>query len=865
MASSGSDWARRSANQTLAPEAYTVAWICAITTEYVAARQFLDEQHDGPDYQSPNDNNDYTLGKIGKHNVVLAVLPYGEYGLSNATGVAKDILHTFPKIKIGLMVGIGGGAPTPKQDIRLGDVVVGAGNGGVFQYDFGKAIQDKSFQTTGQLITPPIFLGTTISGLEADYEEGGNQIGAVINFILETRPQLQQKYKRPYNDLLYQTGVIHSESNESCEASCGSGPTKLVLRRQRAGGAENPAIHYGLIASANTVMKDAVVRDKLAAEKGVLCFEMEAAGLMKQFPCLVIRGICDYADTHKNKEWQGYAAMAAAAYATDFLHKIKPRALEAERDITRISSGIRDIRLTQEEQEKRQEIRDRKEKDYACRKALYVTDPSCDKVRIEEAKGGLLKDSYRWVLDQTDFKQFCGDRQSRMLWIKGDPGKGKTMLLCGIIDELEKSSPDTLSYFFCQATEGQYSNAVSVLRGLMYPLLIQHPSLIKHVREQFDLIGEKLFQGVNVWVYMVEIFMNMLTDPTSQDTILIVDALDECTTARYELLDFIIQSTQTPSSSVRWIISSRNWQEIETQLRDAQKAQLHLELNNDSIARAVTTYIEYKVNCLTRDKQYDENIRSAVQKHLITNAQGTFLWVALVCQQLAKPQVARRHTLAKLNSFPPGLDSLYDRMMVQIFDSEDADRCKEILAIFSVTYRPITVKELQVLIESPEELQQGDLEDIIASCGSFFTIQDGTIYFVHQSAKDYLLEKASHQILTAGIAQQHHALFTKSLKAVSGTIKRDIYRLGAPGVLIDQVSRPSPDPLASIGYSCVFWIDHFDDSKPKNSDHRDLSANNAIYSFIQKKYLYWLESLSLLRSISTGTIAIQKLANIMVS
>lgn len=134
------------------PGDYNVGWICAITTECVAAQAFLDERHDGPEYVSPRDNNDYTMGKIGKHNVVIAVLPDGEYGIASAANVASDMLHSFPNVRIGLMVGIGGGAPSQKHDIRLGDIVVSAprdGNGGVFQYDFGKMIQDKSFQTTG--------------------------------------------------------------------------------------------------------------------------------------------------------------------------------------------------------------------------------------------------------------------------------------------------------------------------------------------------------------------------------------------------------------------------------------------------------------------------------------------------------------------------------------------------------------------------------------------------------------------------------------------------------------------------------------------------------------------------------------------
>ena len=327
------------------PKDYNVGWISAISTEYVAAQAFLDEKHEGPESVSSNDNNDYTLGKFGKHNVVIAVLPDGEYGLSTAASVAKDMLHSFPNIRIGLMVGIGGGAPSRKYEIRLGDIVVSAprdGNSGVFQYDFGKTIQDQSFQQTRFLNQPPTVLRAAVNGLKAQYESEGHQLEEAISSILEKKPRLRKKYKRPdpSSDKLYQSGVVHPLNDEaSCTVVCGDEPSNLVLRPERTEDEDNPTIYYGLIASANQLMKDALVRDRLAAEKDVLCFEMEAAGLMNQFPCLVIRGICDYSDTHKNKEWQGYAAMAAAAYAKDLLCRILPNKVETEK---RISEQLRD-------------------------------------------------------------------------------------------------------------------------------------------------------------------------------------------------------------------------------------------------------------------------------------------------------------------------------------------------------------------------------------------------------------------------------------------------------------------------------------------------------------------------------------------
>lgn len=321
------------------PDNYTVGWICAITTEYVAAQEFLDEEHEAPEFVSRNDTNDYTLGRLGKHNVVIAVLPDGEYGTSSAASVATNMLHSFPNIRIGLMVGIGGGAPSEKHDIHLGDIVVSAprnGEGGIFQYDFGKTIQDQAFQHTRFLNQPPTTLRTALTGIQSQHRRKGHQLEAAINSVLEKNPRLRQEYQRPQpgTDRLFQAHVAHDA--RGCAAFCANETLNLVPRRERTEHDDNPEIHYGLIASANQLMTDALIRDRLAMEKDVLCFEMEAAGLVNHFPCLVIRGICDYSDSHKNKEWRGYAAMAAAAYAKDLLSRIPLNRIENERRITDI-------------------------------------------------------------------------------------------------------------------------------------------------------------------------------------------------------------------------------------------------------------------------------------------------------------------------------------------------------------------------------------------------------------------------------------------------------------------------------------------------------------------------------------------------
>lgn len=326
---------------------YTVGWICAIDSEYLAAQLCLDETH--PDLThnpSPNDTNNYTLGRINNHNVVVACLPSGSYGTSSAASVAINMLRSFPNLRIGLMVGIGGGAPTRDNDVRLGDVVVsspGDRRGGVFQYDYGKRIQEQDFHETGFLNRPPTVLLTGLMNLKVDYRRKPGSLENSINRILEEEDEeLREELDRPgeSSDVLYRSNFVHPVNNKSpCVDACGMDPANLVPQRPDRRRPRCPVVHYGLIASGNQLMKDAECRDELAETQKVLCFEMEAAGLMNDFPCLVIRGICDYSDSHKSKEWQEYAAVAAAAYAKDLLYKILPDSVGAEKTISEVLSG----------------------------------------------------------------------------------------------------------------------------------------------------------------------------------------------------------------------------------------------------------------------------------------------------------------------------------------------------------------------------------------------------------------------------------------------------------------------------------------------------------------------------------------------
>lgn len=297
---------------TFSREDYTVAWICALPCELAAGISMLDEEHSRLS-QHPTDDNNYIYGRIGPHNVVMTCLPAGGTGKASAAVAATHIIGSFRNLRFALMVGIGGGVPCGK-DIRLGDVVVSHADlnvGGVIQFDFGKTIQEGRFMQTGVLNKPPRILRNAVSGLQAKYF---NRPTLFSDHLLQMVTAAQYDHPGVQNDVLYESLYDHPLDNETC---AGCDITKIVQRSQRT--TSGPWIHLGRIASGDQVMRWGKKRDELWKEMKMDCFEMEAAGLMDEFPCLVVRGICDYADSHKNKDWQPYAAATAAAYTKELL------------------------------------------------------------------------------------------------------------------------------------------------------------------------------------------------------------------------------------------------------------------------------------------------------------------------------------------------------------------------------------------------------------------------------------------------------------------------------------------------------------------------------------------------------------------
>lgn len=295
---------------------FTVGWVCALPVELAAARHLMDEEYEDLD-QHPNDHNSYSYGRIGVHNVVAACLPAGQTGNDSAAVVAGQMRSSFPWLRFSVLVGIGGGVPSIENSIRLGDVVISQPTGtfgGVVQFDFGKTGPDGRLVRTGSLNAPSMILLNALNKMRANDMVGSSRLNHHLSKF-STLPIFA--HPGPGNDALF-----NAQSQHIIGVACNECEKDEIMQRNPRE-TQDPALFFGNIASGNRIIEDAQMRDRISQDLGgILCFETEAAALMNNVQCLVIRGICDYADAHKNIQWQPYAAATAAACATELLRVI---------------------------------------------------------------------------------------------------------------------------------------------------------------------------------------------------------------------------------------------------------------------------------------------------------------------------------------------------------------------------------------------------------------------------------------------------------------------------------------------------------------------------------------------------------------
>ncbi|PGG95325.1 hypothetical protein AJ79_10119, partial [Helicocarpus griseus UAMH5409] len=816
---------------------YTIAWICALPLEMAAAKSMLDEIHK-PLPKPHTDPNAYILGKLNGHHVVIACLPTGIYGTISAATVVTHLVSTFPQIQFGLMVGIGGGVPNSTNDIRLGDVVVSKPAGkysGVIQYDYGKTVQGGRFEQTGMLNYPPQVLLTHIAHLQADeMTRRENAISTIVWDVLERNPDMKERFTPPsqHTDYLFHSSYHHAIKESNCE-KCDK--EQLVYRQPRH--TRTPQIHYGLIASGDQVMKDSETRDRLAQQLGIICFEMEAAGLMNKLQTLVIRGICDYCDSHKHKEWQGYAALTAAAYARVLLSVVPVR--------PNINSVVPHFEIASREDDLLSP---------PCLQALQCPDPFVVKNRLKENKDTLLFKAIEWVLQDSQYRHWQSEDNVRLLWIRGGAGKGKTMMSIGLIERISQDNSCVVTYFFCQNADYELNTTEAIIKGLIRQLIRQRKELVEFLQCHWDAAHARFKKNISSWRILWDIFLEMLNHCERRRVYVVVDALDEC---RNEgMADFLrlIVRTGLDHVHIRWLLTSRPLDSADREfLTTAGQVGIGLELNSDYLDAAIKTYVSHKVGELYPRHHYGLQVPQKIESELLKRAEGTFLWVSLVCKRLegvgSGERVPPDEALSIVRDLPPGLHLFYERMFQQIIEgnSVTVKACLRLLKVMMLAYRPLNRAEVASVTDP--SLREVASEKIVGRCASFIKMRGAAIEFVHQSSRDLL---AGSSLLSSYEQYGHGDVTLSCLRYMSTVLKPNLIGLPLPNsarqsyLREGRICNEKAAVLDTLDYAATLWAEHLEAANQTNLVQNALSDRGKVWEFIQEKLLEWLECLSLL-------------------
>ncbi|KAK6527333.1 hypothetical protein TWF281_010518 [Arthrobotrys megalospora] len=836
-------------DQRLESEDYTIGWICALAVEFKAALAILDERH--PPLPQELDDNSYAFGRVGCYNIVIACLPSGVYGLTSATNVATLLRQSFPSITVGLMVGIGGGAPVlPLRDIRLGDVVVSepvAGFPGILQYDFGKTIQEGQFVHTGVLNKPPNIFLKALTKLKAEYEP--DSIAKIITNVLENGA-VPQEFARPSIDQLFQPHYEHPLENASCVV-CDHG---MLVERPTRLSQDWPYVHYGLIASGNQVMKHGMTRDKLSRERGVLCFEMEAAGL-DELPSLVIRGICDYADSHKNKEWQPYAALSAAAFARELLLQLPFRANVKSRPSLRVELSL----PTAEE-------------------AVFgayadQNEPEC----LPGTRIDLLNDIIQWA----DGSQRC------MFWLVGRAGTGKSTISRTVARSFQENGQLGASFFFKRG-EAERANGALLFTTIAIQLANRFRGMIpsiqtaieadpsipkKALREQFEKL---IFRPLSE---IKPLFNNPTSFHTSTSpklrSIIVIDALDECEQRSDTniIVNLLARLREIKTIDVRVFLTSRPEIPIRPAFKrlreDNYKEFILHEVSISNIKHDILLFLGHEMSKIREECQFSLEWPNDEKLHRLAEmAVPLFIYAATLCRFIGdgdpnEPIKTVLEYQTDLMSQPwrgansrtgwksSQIHKTYLPILDQLIVGRDAAEIdtlikefQEIVGAIVNLANPLSISSLAGLLSVSEitiECRLKTLHSVLNVPNDRHT----PVRAFHASFRDFLLDHTLKEKSQFWIDEKisHQMVASKCIELMSGPrgLRRDICSLKSPGTLRAGVGKEIIESHipSELRYACRYWVSHI-------TQGGRLIDNDQALKFLRGYLLHWLEAMSLL-------------------
>ncbi|OJJ01824.1 hypothetical protein ASPVEDRAFT_192125 [Aspergillus versicolor CBS 583.65] len=704
-------------------EMYTVAWVCALSIELAAAKGMLDETHGQPQSQPNGDPNTYTLGRIHEFNVVIACLPADGYGTCSAANLVGTMWTTFPNLKIGLFVEIGAAIPwfsgDSIRDIRLGDVVVGTR---IVDYEMRKRYDGGMVKNTGHPEKPSKILRSAIQALKADHQTKSSKITQYID-------GMTQRYAER-GAFTYPLGI----PDRLCEACLSGGKcagggkaTKPQSRPDRPD--KHSRIHYGVIASGNTLCRDRDFREEMQKKFDAICFDMEAAGVMNNFQGLVVRGISDYADCHKNDDWHSYAAASAAGYAKLLLSYVPLNVKHAG------SLGYGTTRAPEHG------VQEMKVLDWISKETFES--------RHVDHLNRLQPDTGDWFLRSRQFKRFVGGIVTR-LFCPGMPGAGKTMISTLAIDFLRREyqqDPMVAVCFLYFDYRIKYDNVTELLAIILRQLAAQKLPLAEPVRLLFEKYGIRDSKPP-----LKEHILTLQAVLLQWKTVfLVVDAIDECPSSNSTRQAFLedLHAIQA-NSKLRIMITSRPNPDIVGVMKYGGARFLEIRARDED----VKAYIKGRLRKSDGLAGQNSKLQRRIKRQITNAADGMFLLAQLYIDRLSHLRVPRmiEDALTELpqgtNVYSDAFDQAMHRIESQV--TENKELAKKALSWITNATRPLSKKELQhALTLRPTDivfLKSGmpQMDHILSVCIGLVVLdkESGTVRLVHYTAQQYFEDKS---------------------------------------------------------------------------------------------------------------------------
>ncbi|RYP48626.1 hypothetical protein DL768_005517 [Monosporascus sp. mg162] len=761
----------------LDPELYTVAWLAPLEIEARAALHLLDNQHWGKFPMGRGDDYVFQAGDVCGHNIIIATLPAGqEYGTGSAAALASQVKRFFPNLWFGLLVGVAAGLPNlsrnPPLDIRLGDVLVGVSEGetaGLIAYDLGKETAKDGFQL--------LHLGRLLAPTET-------VVRSAIGSIKLKAPNDAETFLPYYRRIEDPDGTFNDPGQEKDALyQVDDGGTERLVERERRLDSKRTQVWYGPIGSGEKLMKNARKRNELRDKYNIIGLEMEAAGTMNRIPVGVIRGVCDYGDEHKNKEWQPYAAAMAAAYAKAVLAELPPKSVGLELtcylgDAVAIGvdggpkrrldghplcvTGGRPKRRRYEDPDN-QSLQPFPDKVQAAPRSLDEEQKRVllDSLRFDQidARHETIKKAHaktcKWLLEKSEYLDWLDpsklDEHHGFLWIKGKPGAGKSTLMKFALANAWKKMKDKIiiSFFFNARGDGLEKSTIGMYRSLLLQLLEQLPEL----QGVFDSLGLATWNGApRQWsVESLKAHFEQAVQHLGKCSLVcFIDALDECDEPQIrDMISFFGQVSELAMAAgvaFRVCFSSRHYPHITI----SKGLSLILEVQ-EGHSQDIVSYLDSELKI--PDCQEHEQIRIDLKE----KASGVFMWVVLVVGILNEEH-DRGHIDAlrqRLRDIPGDLHELFRDILKRDYHNRD----KLLLCIQWVLFakHPLKPEQLYLAIHSgiaPKALSNWNRDQISEAVMGKFILSSSkglaevtrskknpTVQFIHESVRDFLLKE----------------------------------------------------------------------------------------------------------------------------